>query len=145
MIMDHTLQKPYKSRVTKKDIFFISLSFFILIIFYFLPTQDGLTHGAQMMIGILIMAAVLWITEPIPLAVTGLLIMILQPLLGIISADNVFSSFGNQAIFFLIGALTGFITTKIIMWWDIHLYNINLIVVLKLISAGVNNGYFANI
>ena len=88
MIMDHTLKKPYESRVTKKDIFFISLSFFILILFYFLPTPDGLTHDAQMMIGIMIMAAVLWITEPIPLAVTGLLIMILQPLLGIISADN---------------------------------------------------------
>ena len=104
MIMDNTLQKPYETRVTKKDIFFISLSFFILIIFYFLPTPVGLTHDAQMMIGILIMAAVLWITEPIPLAVTGLFIMILQPLLGLISADNVFSSFGNQAIFFLIGA-----------------------------------------
>jgi sodium-dependent dicarboxylate transporter 2/3/5 len=56
------------------------------------------------MIGILLMAAVLWITEPIPLPITGLLIMILQPLLGIMSAENVFSSFGNQAVFFLIGA-----------------------------------------
>jgi len=104
MIMDNSFQKSYETRVTKKDIFFILLSFLILIIFYFFPTPLGLTHDAQMMIGILIMAAVLWITEPIPLAVTGLLIMILQPLLGLISADNVFSSFGNQAIFFLIGA-----------------------------------------
>ena len=104
MTMGHTIPKPNETRVTKKNIFFISLSFFILLIFYFFPTPAGLTHDAQMMLGILVMAAVLWITEPIPLAVTGLFIMILQPLLGIISADNVFSSFGNQAIFFLIGA-----------------------------------------
>jgi sodium-dependent dicarboxylate transporter 2/3/5 len=102
--MDHTIQKPYETRVTKRNIFFILLSFFILIVIYFFPTPEGLTHDSQMMIGILIMATVLWITEPIPLAVTGLLIMILQPLLGLISADNVFSSFGSQAIFFLIGA-----------------------------------------
>jgi sodium-dependent dicarboxylate transporter 2/3/5 len=56
------------------------------------------------MLGILVMAAILWITEPIPLPVTGLLIMIMQPLLGIIPAKDVFSSFGNQAVFFLIGA-----------------------------------------
>lgn len=56
------------------------------------------------MIGILITAALLWITEPIPLAATGLFIILLQPLLGIMSAEQVFSSFGNQAVFFLIGA-----------------------------------------
>ena len=56
------------------------------------------------MIGILLMAAVLWITEPIPLAVTGLLIMVMQPLLGIREPKLVFESFGNQAVFFLIGA-----------------------------------------
>ena len=56
------------------------------------------------MIGILLMAAILWITEPMPLAVTGLLIMILQPLLGVMPAGEVFASFGNQAVFFLIGA-----------------------------------------
>ncbi len=52
------------------------------------------------------MAVVLWITEVIPLPATGLLIMILQPLLGVTGAENVFSSFGNKAVFFLLGSLT---------------------------------------
>ena len=89
---------------THKNIFFIALAFFIVIIFYFAPTPNGLTHDGQVMIGILLMAAVLWITEPIPLAVTGLLVMITQPLLHVMPANEVFSSFGNQAVFFLIGA-----------------------------------------
>ena len=88
----------------RKDIFFIILAFSLVAIFYFAPTPSGLTHDGQVMIGILLMAAVLWITEPIPLAVTGLLIMIMQPLLHIIPPNDVFSSFGNQAVFFLIGA-----------------------------------------
>ncbi|UCH72141.1 MAG: DASS family sodium-coupled anion symporter [Thermoplasmatales archaeon] len=87
-----------------RDIFFILLAFAIILIFYFIPTPLGLTFSGKMVIGILIMAAILWITEPIPLPVTGLLIMIIQPLLGIIPAKDVFLSFGNQAIFFLIGA-----------------------------------------
>jgi sodium-dependent dicarboxylate transporter 2/3/5 len=88
----------------RKNVFFIILAFSIIAIFFLAPTPKGLTHDGQVMIGILIMAAILWITEPIPLAVTGLLIMIIQPILHIIPPEEVFSSFGNQAVFFLIGA-----------------------------------------
>jgi len=87
-----------------RDIFFIILAFLILAIFYLAPNPENLTHEGQVMIGILIMAAILWITEPIPLAVTGLLIMIMQPILHVLTPSQVFSSFGNQAVFFLIGA-----------------------------------------
>jgi len=95
-----------KSIIHKKwyNIIFISLAILILIIFYFLPTPVGLTNEGKIMIGILLSAAILWITEPIPLAATGLFIMVLQPLFQIMPAENVFESFGNQAIFFLIGA-----------------------------------------
>jgi len=76
----------------------------IIIIFYFLPTPPGLSHNGQIMIGIMIMGMILWITEPIPLAATGLLVIIMQPIMGTMQAQEVFASFGNQAIFFLIGA-----------------------------------------
>jgi sodium-dependent dicarboxylate transporter 2/3/5 len=95
--------KRLKTR-KNRDIFFIILAFSILAIFYLAPNPDNLTHEGQVMIGILIMAAILWITEPIPLAVTGLLIMIMQPILHVLTPTEVFSSFGNQAVFFLIGA-----------------------------------------
>ena len=87
-----------------KNIIFILIALLCLIIIYFIPTPAGLENSGKIMIGILFLAAILWITEPIPLAVTGLLIMILQPILHIMPANEVFSSFGNQAVFFLIGA-----------------------------------------
>ena len=90
--------------LSRKNIFFIIVAFLVIVLFYFLPTPDGLSSEGKMMIGILLMGAVLWITEPIPLAVTGLLIMIIQPILRVMPAGDVFSSFGNQAVFFLIGA-----------------------------------------
>jgi len=93
---------------SKKKLLFITLSFFVIAIFtitaYYDYTPSGLSIKGQVMIGILLMAGILWVTEAIPLAVTGLLIMIMQPLLGIMPAEEVFSSFGNEAVFFLIGA-----------------------------------------
>jgi solute carrier family 13 (sodium-dependent dicarboxylate transporter), member 2/3/5 len=87
------------------NIISLFIAFFILFLFYIIPySPPGLTVNGRMMLGILITAAILWITEPIPLAATGLLIMILQPLLGIISSEEIYSTFGNQAVFFLIGA-----------------------------------------
>jgi sodium-dependent dicarboxylate transporter 2/3/5 len=97
-------EKNIIKKPTLRSMAALVVAFLILIIFYFLPTPEGLTHQGQVMIGILIMAAILWITEPIPLAVTGLLVMVIQPILQIREATDVFASFGNQAVFFLIGA-----------------------------------------
>jgi len=101
---EYTLIKGKIPSISKKNMIFIILAFLVILLFYFLPNPSDLSTNGKMMIGILIMGGILWITEPIPLAVTGLLIMIIQPILGIIPAGDVFSSFGNQAIFFLIGA-----------------------------------------
>ena len=102
-IENNYLKNKYKIR-NSKNLFFILLAFLILAIFYLAPTLSGLTHAGQVMIGILLMAAILWVTEPIPLAITGLLVMIMQPLLQIRTPEQVFSSFGSNAVFFLIGA-----------------------------------------
>lgn len=104
MVEKERKKEPQQSMFSKRDIFFLILSFVSVFIFYFLPTLSGLTYEGQIMIGILVMAAILWITEPIPLPVSGLLIMVIQPLLGSMTAEEVFSSFGNKAVFFLIGA-----------------------------------------
>jgi len=83
---------------------FLVLAFLILILAIFLPTPQGLTYDGQVMIGIFLMAAILWGTEALPLAVTGLLVMAILSLLHIVKYKEVFSAFGNEAIFFLIGA-----------------------------------------
>jgi sodium-dependent dicarboxylate transporter 2/3/5 len=101
---DYKLIKGKTPIFSKINIFFITLAFSVVVLLYFSPTPEGLSHNGKIMIGILLMGGILWVTEPIPLAVTGLLIIIIQPMLGVIPAKDVFSSFGNQAIFFLIGA-----------------------------------------
>ncbi len=92
------------SNFSKWNVIFIIIAFSVIVILHFLPTPEGLSYNGKIMIGILIMGGILWATESIPLAVTGLLIIIIQPILGVLPAKEVFSSFGNQAVFFLIGA-----------------------------------------
>jgi len=84
--------------------FYISLAFLILTASILLPTPSGLGREGMIMLGILIMAAILWLTEAIPMAATGLLIILLQPLLGVEEAGKVFSNFGNRAVFFILAS-----------------------------------------
>jgi sodium-dependent dicarboxylate transporter 2/3/5 len=97
----------------KKRIAVLIAGFIILVIFYFLPTpgtfeyngeEVALGDDGKMMLGILVLGVVLWISEAIPLAITGLLVMILQPILYLAHPREVFSAFGNTAVFFLMGA-----------------------------------------
>lgn len=83
---------------------YISLALMLVVLSALLPTPPGLTKDAQIMLGILAMAVILWITEAIPAAATGLLIMTLQPLLKVVDAKEVFSSFGNKAVFFILAS-----------------------------------------
>ncbi len=45
-----------------------------------------------------------WITGLLPIAVTALLSMVMLPLLGIMDAKRTYSMFGNEAVFFILGA-----------------------------------------
>ncbi len=46
----------------------------------------------------------LWVSGLLPLAVTSLLAMAMLPLLGILEAKKTYAMFGNEAVFFILGA-----------------------------------------
>ncbi|BCG46984.1 Sodium-dependent anion transporter family [Citrifermentans bremense] len=45
-----------------------------------------------------------WVSGLLPIAVTALLSMVMLPLLGIMDAKKTYSMFGNEAVFFILGA-----------------------------------------
>ena len=90
--------------MNKRKVIYLLIAIFILLIFYFLPQPNGLTYQGKMMLGILISGAFLFISEALPLGMAGLFVMILPPILGIFPPQEVFGFFGNEAVFFLIGA-----------------------------------------
>ncbi|MBE9503943.1 MAG: DASS family sodium-coupled anion symporter [Proteobacteria bacterium] len=70
----------------------------------FEPPQ-GLTQEGLRAITIFALSIILWATHLLPLAITSLLAIALIALMGVMSSQEVYSLFGNSAIFFIMGAL----------------------------------------
>ncbi|HKZ46989.1 MAG TPA: anion permease, partial [Thermodesulfobacteriota bacterium] len=79
----------------------LGLLFFYLIN---LPTSDGLTIQGQRAIALFAVCLILWVTGILPLAITSLLAIVTVPLFGILDKKETYALFGNEAVFFILGA-----------------------------------------
>ena len=82
----------------------IAFSLLVLAVFVLSPAPTGLSTEAKNAIGIFACAIILWITNALPLSVTGLFVIALLPLLGVMPSKDAFALFGNSAVFFILGA-----------------------------------------
>jgi sodium-dependent dicarboxylate transporter 2/3/5 len=64
---------------------------------------EGLTIEGSRCLGVAVICFSLWVLQSIPLAATGLLAVFLLPTFKILGREDVFSYFGNNAVFFLLG------------------------------------------
>ena len=64
----------------------------------------GLDVAGLRALGVFGLCLVLWVSGLLPLAVTSLLAIALVPLAGVLGPADAYSLFGNQAIFFILGA-----------------------------------------
>ena len=83
--------------------------FFITLLLGFwafvsLPTFEGLTRSGHNSIAVFLLCLILWVSNAIPLAITSILAVVLIPLLGVLSNQEAYSLFGNEAVFFILGA-----------------------------------------
>ncbi|MFQ6082167.1 MAG: SLC13 family permease [Candidatus Aminicenantia bacterium] len=83
-------------------ILLITLIIFIGILL--LPTPEGLSIPGQKALAIFSLCLILWVTNVIPLSITSLLAIVLLPLLNVLDAKTAYSLFGNNAVFFILGA-----------------------------------------
>jgi len=90
---------------------------FIALFLYILMSGSGVQVSVSVMAGIAILMAVWWITEAIPLAATSLLPLVLFPFTGILSGDEIASSYINPIIFLFLG---GFIIALAMERWELH-------------------------
>ena len=76
----------------------------LTVIAFRLTPPEGLSvHGyhALVLFGVTI---VLWVSGLLPIAVTAMLSMVMLPLTGILPAKQTYALFGNEAVFFILGA-----------------------------------------
>lgn len=83
---------------------FIALGVVLYVAARLASTPEGLTPAGQKTIAIFLICLVYWVTSVLPLMVTSLLAMILVPITGVLSAKETYALFGNEAVFFILGA-----------------------------------------
>jgi len=67
------------------------------------PAQ-GLTPEGQKALAVFALCVFFWVFEVLPLMITSLLAIILIPLSGVMTASQAYALFGNEAVFFILGA-----------------------------------------
>ena len=103
--------------VTRKK--WLILSFLLSISFFYVPSPEGLSPEGHRTLIIVLVALILIISESIPLPGVAILILIMEVILGVDTADGVASSFMSDDVFFIMGCTI--IITKLLSFSNRHI------------------------
>ena len=81
----------------------------LLAVLTFVTPFSGLTVEAHKLLAIMVLVAIWWITEPVPIPVTSLIGPTLAVVTGVVKVSVAFAAFANPMIFLFMG---GFIIAK---------------------------------
>ncbi|MFD2831385.1 SLC13 family permease [Corticicoccus populi] len=85
-------------------------------IYFFIP-ESVLSHEPKVVLGVTLLVATFWVTEPIPMAATSLLPLVLFPAFNGVDIGTVAPAYGSSVIFMYGG---GFVIALAIQKWDLH-------------------------
>ena len=121
----------YRKSITQKTGLLLGpvLFFIVLLFFDFNPEKPVLTRMAA----VVILMAIWWITDAIPLFATALLPMILYPLMGILKSNATAPLYFNSTILLFLG---GFMIALTMEKW--HLHKRIALFIIKFIGGGPN-------
>lgn len=80
----------------------ILVALLAMVLVIAIPTPDSLDPVGQRVIALFIGAIILWATEAIPIAVTSLLVLVLQPLFGVADLGVAITNFMTPVFFFIL-------------------------------------------
>lgn len=106
-------KRPFLLLIIVKYYRFFSLFALIIIFLCFLRyTPTFISIEGYRIILIFILAGILWSTNLIPSAITGLLVIVLIPLLSVMPPKKTYALFGNEPLFFILSAFIIAIATE---------------------------------
>lgn len=89
-------------KTIKKFILTIGILSFLIILLS--PAPENLSSSGKNALAVFILCVSFWITNAIPLSITGLIAIVSIPVFKIMDSKTTFSYFGNSAVFFILGA-----------------------------------------
>jgi sodium-dependent dicarboxylate transporter 2/3/5 len=93
---------PAADRTPRKALAGLAGALVAAAILLLLPGAPGLAAEGQRLAALFVLCMVLWVTEAIPIAVTSLLALALQPIFGVAGLQTAFATFISTVFFFVI-------------------------------------------
>ncbi|MCS6885035.1 MAG: DASS family sodium-coupled anion symporter [Acidobacteriota bacterium] len=83
---------------------FLGIFSIVFVLILNAPTPKGLSLQGQKALAIFALCLLLWVWGKLPLVITSILAIVLLPLLGVMTPSKTYALFGNEAVFFILGA-----------------------------------------
>jgi len=99
-------KRPMHVLVARRSLPLISLIllFSLAAVVMMQAAPEGLNDSGWRALIVFGLCMILWVTQLLPLPVTSMLGLALLPVLGVLPAGDIYSLFGNPAVFFILGA-----------------------------------------
>lgn len=95
-----------KEKTLKQRYIYLAIAAVILFAIKLIPAPEGLEQSAMTLMAIMVTVVFLWVTEPIPHALSALLLPILISFLNVAKFNDVFAlTFGSNVFAFLMGII----------------------------------------
>ena len=91
---------------SQRKFLFLLLAAALILLSSFLPCPEGLTRAGMQSFGIILASIVLWVTETMNMAVTGIFMATLLVFMKILSPGDMFKGFGGSVFFFMVGTMS---------------------------------------
>lgn len=83
----------------------IVLSIVAFLLLFFMPLPEGMSREGQVSLALFTFALIMWISRPIPIYLTSIIIILLLPLLGAVEKQDVaFGTLGYDIIWLMVAA-----------------------------------------
>jgi sodium-dependent dicarboxylate transporter 2/3/5 len=76
---------------------------YVLYLAYWMTPPSGLTDKGFKALAVFFACIFLWVTQLLPMPVTGLFALVAPPMMGVIEVKQAFSFFGSEPVFFILG------------------------------------------
>ncbi|WP_432546656.1 SLC13 family permease [Kineococcus sp. SYSU DK004] len=87
------------------------------LLYLVLPDGGGLTPEARITAALVVLVAVWWMTEALPLAATALVPIVVFPLAGVVETGTATAAYGEPTVFLFLG---GFAIALAMQRWNLH-------------------------